>query len=423
MKTQTTEHLPITLLAIFPDGIQALNFIEHPVIGDGDCGFHALGITRQQLVEVLLPLKDSNIDRHTITPEIRYTLLSDDIPEKIKPPIWHSLKNNYQTSWNILEHKMSELKTNINEPYPSEFGLGERVAWLKEKIDSVTEQEQLIAAFTIFNKNSQNIDELCELPETFIIYINLYMIPNTLWLGYQTALLWARSSQTSLTIWSHDTNADNLLSLMHSYHAPEERNIIHILHTSGFTHFNLLEQTKVRNLAKEKELILEWDTNIGDWSLDYTLYELFVAQVEKNPEALATITSSKSLTYAETLKHANQVAHLLQANTVEPNQLVGVLMHKGWEQTVACIGILGSGAAFLPIDADWPESRIEQIIIQGKLSIILTQQKVLTELSGGATLSRVKAFAIDDHTVWEDFPTTTLSRQQQPIDIAYVIFT
>ncbi len=412
-----------SLLGILHDGIQALEFIEHPVIGDGDCGFHALGITRQQLVSVLLPLETDNNIRRTLASEIRYTLLSDDIVDNIKPRKWLNIKDNYQTSWDTLENKMSELKVNIEDPYPSELELNERVIWLKEKIDDAVEQEELVATFTAFNKNNQYVNEFCELPEAFVSYISLYLIPKTLWLGYQTALLWAQASQTSLTIWRHTTNTDNTLSLVHYYNAPEERNIIHLLHTSGFTHFNLLEQIKIRNLATERAQILEWNANLADWSLDYTLYELFITQTKKTPAALATISSSKSLTYIETLTYANQIAQLLKNRDIKPNQLVAVLMHKGWEQTVACLGILGSGAAFLPIDADWPELRIQQILAQGKVAIVLTQEAVLISLAGSNILSGIETFAVDDYSVWKDFSINNLSRQQQPRDIAYVIFT
>jgi len=414
---------PTSLLGIFPDEEHAINFIEHPVVGDGDCGFHVLGITRHRLVEILLPLQDSAEAREALAPEIRFALLSNDIPDSIKPVLWRETKQNYQAIWEDLELVMSKVKSHIDEPYPGEFGLNERVGWLKEKTESDEEQIELTVALERFGKVNEEINTLCTSTETFIRYVNLYGIPKMMWLGYQAALLWAQASDISLMIWRKNADAADMLTLMHSYQAPEEKNIIHMLHTSGFTHFNLLEVAQARNLLEEKEQIINWNHKVKDWSLDHTLYELFVEQTKATPDNPAVISSIRSFTYVEILEHANRVAHALKAREVEPNQLVGILMNKGWEQVVACFGILGSGAAFLPMDADWPEERIKQVMTKGNVRLVLSQQDVLVSLADSDLLSEVTSFAIDDEDTWAPYPKTALERQQNPNDIAYVIFT
>ncbi len=411
-----------SLFGIFPDRIQAANFIEHPVVGDDDCGFHVLGVTRSQLVDRLLPLEYDLNARQLLVPEIRATLLVGDVPEHIKPAVWRELKHQYQIAWKELDRIMIEAKTGIDEPYPDELGLSGRVDWLNERITAAATQT-LTTVFSTFEEKNQEIDAFCQLPETFTTYVRLYEIPKTLWLGYQTALLWAQISHVSLMIWRKNTDDASMLTLINVHQATEESNVIHMLHTSGFTHFNLLEQTNIRNLAEERDSVLRWNQVSNDWSLDHTLYELLVHQAHRTPDNIAVIAHDKTLTYREVLNYANRIAHTLKESGAIPNQLIAILMHKGWEQIVASFGIIGSGAAFLPIDADWPETRIQQVMIQGQVRLVLTQQAVFEELSTSSVLSEVTSFVVDNDFQHFSSLATTLPRQQRSNDIAYVIFT
>ncbi len=70
----------------------------------------------------------------------------------------------------------------------------------------------------------------------------------------------------------------------------------------------------------------------------------------QRPEQAAVITPDQVLSYAEVHHGSMQLAYLLRQRGAKPNQLVGIVMEKGWEQVVATLGILQSGAAYLPLD-------------------------------------------------------------------------
>ncbi|NES40705.1 polyketide synthase, partial [Moorena sp. SIO2C4] len=108
------------------------------------------------------------------------------------------------------------------------------------------------------------------------------------------------------------------------------------------------------------------------WSEDI-LHSLFVKQVQVQSEATAVISPQKSLTYGELYQRSHQLGHGLRKLGVKPNQLVAVVMEKGWEQVVAVLGILMSGGAYLPIDPGLPQERQWYLLEQAQVTQVLTQ--------------------------------------------------
>lgn len=151
---------------------------------------------------------------------------------------------------------------------------------------------------------------------------------------------------------------------------------------------------------------------------DVLLQSLFTDQARANPDHLAIVTAHCRLTYQELEHRANQVGHALRAQGVRPNQLVAVIMEKGWEQVVAVLGILAAGAAYLPVDPDLPPARLEEVLTHGQVSIALTQSWLNLLLPDTTT---VLQFCVDKDFCHES--TEPLSAVQTPDDLAYVIYT
>ena len=149
------------------------------------------------------------------------------------------------------------------------------------------------------------------------------------------------------------------------------------------------------------------------------LHTLVAEQVEKRSQQPAIIANQKTLTYEELDRYSNRVAHWLRQSNVRPNSLVAVVMEKGWEQIVAVLGILRSGAAYLPIDPSLPKERVDYLLARGEVKLILTQSWIEQKLDWPQHLSR---FSIDseDLAKLSDEPLELI---QQPEDLAYVIFT
>jgi amino acid adenylation domain-containing protein len=153
---------------------------------------------------------------------------------------------------------------------------------------------------------------------------------------------------------------------------------------------------------------------------DLLLQNLFREQVRRRPHAPAVISGELTLDYEGLNRYANAIARLLKDRSARPNELVAVVMTKGWEQVAAVMGILYSGAAYLPIDGGLPEERIAMLLAQGEARIALTQTDVERRLSW---LSGVEVIAVDGGCIDRDSKAAETISPARPEDLAYVIFT
>jgi amino acid adenylation domain-containing protein len=152
---------------------------------------------------------------------------------------------------------------------------------------------------------------------------------------------------------------------------------------------------------------------------DGLLHTLFAEQSAQRPERIAVIAPDRRLTYAELAQRSNQVGHTLRRLGARPNQLVAVVMEKGWEQVVAVLGVLAAGSAYLPIDPGLPKERLWYLLENGEVDIVLTQSWLDQRLEWPANVERVY---VDTDELSTPAPAP-LTPVQQPDDLAYVIFT
>ena len=149
------------------------------------------------------------------------------------------------------------------------------------------------------------------------------------------------------------------------------------------------------------------------------LQTFFEEQASQHPARTAVITSKLTLSYAELSRRSNQLGRKLREMGVHPNSLVAVVMEKGWEQVVAVLGILASGAAYLPINPAFPKKRIWYCLEHGEVKVILTQSWVEEKLDWPENTQRL---CVDNKDL-EDIDSSPLEPRQKPNDLACVIYT
>jgi pyochelin synthetase len=150
------------------------------------------------------------------------------------------------------------------------------------------------------------------------------------------------------------------------------------------------------------------------------LHTLATKSIQKFANQPAIIASKKILTYTDLDRIANRVGSWLQHQGARPNVLVAIVMEKGWEQVAATLGILRSGAAYLPINPTLPKERLWYLLQQSEVGLVLTQSRWEQTLDW---LPGLKRLCIDDEAALADWDDTPLSTVQTPEDLAYVIFT
>ncbi|MBD2040610.1 non-ribosomal peptide synthetase [Microcoleus sp. FACHB-672] len=153
-----------------------------------------------------------------------------------------------------------------------------------------------------------------------------------------------------------------------------------------------------------------------------TLHSLFTDRVPLHPQKAAVVTSERTLTYEELHRHSHYLACRLQQLGARPNTLIAVVMEKGWEQVVACLGILMSGAAYVPIDPALPPARRSHLFAQAEVQIVVTQSWLNTALEWPKNLQRI---CIEDNQAFGEnlslIPYAPALISQE--NLAYVIYT
>ncbi|MFC7648940.1 AMP-binding protein [Streptosporangium lutulentum] len=124
---------------------------------------------------------------------------------------------------------------------------------------------------------------------------------------------------------------------------------------------------------------------------DTLLHEIVIARAAERPDAEAVVDGRRRLTYGELSSYAHRIGRRLRRDRVRANDLVAIVMEKGWEQYAAVYGVLTSGAAYLPIDATVPPERLAHLIERGHVRHVLTQSRLAERLTwpDGVVLHRV----------------------------------
>jgi len=174
--------------------------------------------------------------------------------------------------------------------------------------------------------------------------------------------------------------------------------------------------------ADQKQLEL-WNQTNTNYPQDKTLVDLFEEQVNKTPDNIALVFEEQSLTYQELSQKANQLAHFLHQNyQIKPDTLIGICIERSLDMATALLAVLKAGAAYVPIDSNYPEERIKYILENSKISLLLTQSFINDKLSG--FFSEFSGQLINlDRLNFESFPCHNLALQSKPNDLAYVIYT
>jgi amino acid adenylation domain-containing protein len=113
---------------------------------------------------------------------------------------------------------------------------------------------------------------------------------------------------------------------------------------------------------------------------DKCLHELFEEQVERTPEAIAIQFEEETLTYNELNARANQLAHHLRQLGAGNETIIGVCMERSLEMVVALFGILKSGGAYLPLDPTYPQARLQHMLEEAGVRVVLAQQRGLDNI-------------------------------------------
>ncbi|WP_416671490.1 amino acid adenylation domain-containing protein [Egbenema bharatensis] len=126
--------------------------------------------------------------------------------------------------------------------------------------------------------------------------------------------------------------------------------------------------------TEQKCLVREWNQTQVEYPDNQCIHQLFEAQVERTPNAIALVFEEQQLSYQELNLRANQLAHHLQSVGVEPETLVGVCLERSPVLVIALLAILKVGGVYVPLDPTYPQARLAHILEDTQLPVVLTRQ-------------------------------------------------
>lgn len=132
----------------------------------------------------------------------------------------------------------------------------------------------------------------------------------------------------------------------------------------------------------QRELIQHWQGNQSSYPADGCVHQLFEAQVQRTPDAIALQFQDQSFTYGQLNQGSNQLARYLQRLGVGAGMPVGICLERGVEAIAAMLAILKAGGAYVPLDPGYPPERLQFILQDGGISVVLTQANWVSALPG-----------------------------------------
>ncbi|MCU7552951.1 amino acid adenylation domain-containing protein, partial [Chitinophagaceae bacterium LB-8] len=150
----------------------------------------------------------------------------------------------------------------------------------------------------------------------------------------------------------------------------------------------------------------------------HTLVSLFEQQVEKTPHSMALVFEERQLTYQELNERSNQLAHLLRSKGVRQDSLVPLCMERSVEVLIAIWGILKAGAAYVPIDPDYPVDRIHYLLQDTAAPLVVCSESSREKLE----TTPLELLEVEDLVVGLQ-PMHNPQTNLQPSHLAYVIYT
>ena len=218
-----------------------------------------------------------------------------------------------------------------------------------------------------------------------------------------------------------------LLKIEYDYQRFEQATIIRML-----GHLQTLLESMVANpeqcladlpiltQAERHQLLVKWNDTRTEYPYNKCIHQLFEAQVERTPDAVAVVFEDQQLTYRELNSRANQLAHHLQTLGVRTEVLVGICVERSLEMIVGLLAVLKAGGAYVPIDPAYPKECLVHLLSDSQVLVLLTQENLLPKLPD----RRARVICLDT-----DWGVISAHSQENPVsgvqpeNLAYAIYT
>ncbi|KXJ04234.1 Tyrocidine synthase 3, partial [Exaiptasia diaphana] len=181
-----------------------------------------------------------------------------------------------------------------------------------------------------------------------------------------------------------------------------------------------LKDYSLLNASDYQQIVLDWNQSSTDYPKDKTIHQLFEEQVELYPDNIAVSFEDQQLTYVELNEKSNQLARYIQSKAeIQPDTLIALCLDRSPEMIVSILGVLKSGAAYVPISPEYPKDRIEYIAEDANALLMITQSHLLDVLQDIDLPTTIEI----DRIQLGELDASDLQSVSTSSDLAYVIYT
>ncbi|MFB1485365.1 amino acid adenylation domain-containing protein, partial [Corallococcus sp. RDP092CA] len=172
--------------------------------------------------------------------------------------------------------------------------------------------------------------------------------------------------------------------------------------------------------GERKQLLVEWNETKAEALAGVGMHSAFEAQARRTPESVAVDFEGRELRYAELEAKANQLARHLVKQGVKPEARVGLYVERSEAMVVGLLGILKTGASYVPLDPSFPPERLAYMREDSGMAVLVTQQS----LREGLETATTKVVSLDgDADVYVQEDASELGIAIAAESVAYVIYT
>ncbi|WP_329183135.1 MULTISPECIES: amino acid adenylation domain-containing protein [unclassified Streptomyces] len=167
---------------------------------------------------------------------------------------------------------------------------------------------------------------------------------------------------------------------------------------------------------ERQEILVDWNGVTGPYPDTATIHSLIEDRVATDPDAIAITHGDQQWTFAQVNARANQLAHHLRGTGITPDTLIAVCLDRSPELIATLLGIMKAGAAFVPLDPDYPTDRITYMVNDAQAPLIITSSNHTDRLPADTP-----RLLVDSE--WPQGPVENPAPLASPDDLAYIIYT
>jgi amino acid adenylation domain-containing protein len=169
----------------------------------------------------------------------------------------------------------------------------------------------------------------------------------------------------------------------------------------------------------ERSVILDqWNDTKRPFPRDMCAHQLFTSQAAQTPSAVAVACGGRKYSYKQLDEASDGIVSMLVKNGVLPDDLVGLCMERSFDMVAALVGVLKSGAAYVPLDPNYPTERLAYMIEDAGLKLIVSDETTMSAV----TFARSTIHVLTVHSLESGMPSCA-AISVSPAQTAYIIYT